>query len=116
MKLNNRFDPVRSPRTTPRTIWKSPRMKVWINRDVIAETLGRSKERVELDLLNRAFLRGTLFARADGCKHLVVAKSGEALRDPWHPLQDSKVGGIVDDLQNVPELDHNCFDCGGAVR
>ena len=96
--------PSRAPGAPPRSIGQPARVKVRIDRHVVAKALGRGEQRVELDLLHRPLAPLARSCVADGREHLLVAEGREPLRDPRLPLQEGEVARVVDDLQVVPQL------------
>lgn len=91
-------------------------MEVGIDGFVVAESLGRPEQGVELDLLHRTVAALPALALADRVQNLVVVERIERGRDRRLLLHEGQIGGIVHDLQVIPELGDGTVDRRAALR
>ena len=82
----------------------------------VAETHGRTKQRIELDLLHRTIAPRAALALADGVKHFFIPEGVKRRRDLVLPLDDGEVGGVLHDPEVVPQLADHAIDRGSRVR
>jgi hypothetical protein len=103
---------------TPGVVRQAARVEARIDRDVVAVTLRRGEQRVELDLLHRPLLAPAVPVVSDGLEDLRVSERGESRGDLWLLLEEGEEGEpglVVDDLQVVPEPRHRRLNRGCAV-
>ena len=91
-------------------------MEIGIDGHVVAETLGRAEQCVELDLFHRSVAALAALALTDRVQDLVIVERIERRRDRRLLLHEGQIGQIVHDLQIVPELRDGAVDRRAAIR
>ena len=108
----------RSPfRPAPHAIRQPARVEIRIDRHVVAESFRRRQDRLELDLLYGTLAPCAAPLRvADHREDLVVVERRERGGHFRLALDEGEAGGIVDDLQVVPEFPHDGLDRRAPFR